>query len=146
MRTVLAACLFCGLLSLSPARADEIGAAVEALLPEIVFVRTGGEWEDGEASGRYRLVISLMDQETGQARLFIQWLAEPQDGSLALVDSQEVAGVAEANLRLLDFTFEADEQTSLLILEAEEIETGVQNTYEVQLGPPGEVEFRPATN
>ena len=67
--TALAACVAPSPRPASSGAAPDVPAAV-------VTVRTLGDWETGEASGAYRLIVTEDGFDPLVSRLYLQWLAE----------------------------------------------------------------------
>ena len=64
---------------------------------EVVEVRSFGIWETSEQSGHYRIVIKQYGYEHVKNTVFIQWIAESEEGN-SLIKSVPISEVNKPNV------------------------------------------------
>lgn len=141
--------------AMTPAFADQISDVVAALPVEITDIRLVGEWTrkmeapEGEPAatetGLYRTIVVTDTANGGASRLFIQWLQNGEVGPI-LIGSIEIPELAELNVVIYDFTYEADDEGLALYLDTYEVGNGTESGYELFLRSAEDYIFQPISN
>lgn len=144
-RAILAACLLT-VATAAPLRADAISDGVQALSGTVQDVRTLGAWEKDGKKGLYRVVVVRGGPEP-TARLFIQWLAKAEDGTLSIDRTVDIQEMVELKRNIGDFVIETDEDGLSLFLEViDPAANGAKESYELFIGEEDGYRFGPASN
>ncbi|MCC2111775.1 MAG: hypothetical protein KDJ16_07065 [Hyphomicrobiales bacterium] len=140
---------------MTAAAADPLGEVVSALPVEITDIRLVGEWTrkmetaDGEPAatetGLYRTIVVTDTANGGASRLFIQWLQNGEVGP-TLIGTIEIPELAELNVVIYDFTYEADDEGLAVYLDTYEAATGAESGYELFLRSADDYIFQPISN
>jgi hypothetical protein len=145
VRAALAACLLT-VVAAAPLRADPVSDGVAALSTTVQDVRTVGTWEKDDKKGVYRVVIVRSGPEP-TARLFIQWLAAAEDGTLSIDRTVDIQEMVELKRNIGDFVIETDEDGLSLFLEViDPVPEGAKESYELFIGDDESYRFGPASN
>lgn len=141
--------------AMTTAFADSLGDVVSALPVEITDIRLVGEWTrkmeaaEGEPAatetGLYRTIIVTDTANGGASRLFIQWLQNGEVGP-SLIGTIEIPELAELNVVIYDFTYEADDDGLALYLDTYEVGNGTESGYELFVRKADDYIFQPISN
>jgi hypothetical protein len=145
VRAILAA-LMLTVVTAAPVRADAISDGVASLSSTMQDVRTVGTWEKDGRKGVYRVVV-VRSAPGPTARLFIQWLAEAEDGTLTIDRTVDIKEMVELKRNIGDFVIETDEDGLSLFLEVfDPAADGAKESYELFIGDDETYRFGPASN
>lgn len=133
-------------LGLGGAVADELADQIKAIPGGVEDVSFGGNWEDGDRSGSYRLVVARAGGERITARLFIQWIAYGDTGEATVADSIEITELAELGVDIANLTTEADVDGLSVYVDTLSEAGGAGETYEIHVFSPTDYMFGPASN
>ena len=75
----------------------QIQAQDSTIPAEVVEVRSFGSWETSDQTGHYRIVIKQYGYEHVRNTVFIQWIAESEEGN-SLIKSVPISEVNEPNV------------------------------------------------
>jgi hypothetical protein len=144
--TVVAAAI-AGFLALShPSSADELLDGLKTLPGNVEDVRVGGTWDRDGKSGIYRVIVSRSGGDAITARLFIQWVAYEDDGSLSVQDTIEIQELADLKVDIVDFTSESDADGLSVFLQTLDPDGSADGNYELIVTSPTQHKFAPASN
>jgi hypothetical protein len=144
--TVVAATI-AGFLSLSlPVSADELLDGLKTLPGNVDDVRVGGTWDRDGKSGIYRVIVARSGGDAITARLFIQWVAYEDDGSLTVQDTVEIQELADLKVDIVDFTSESDNDGLSVFLQTLDPDGSADGNYELIVSSPTQHKFAPASN
>ena len=140
--TVVAA-VVAGFLALShPASADELLDGLKTLPGSVEDVRVGGTWDRDGKSGIYRVIVSRSGGDAITARLFIQWVAYEDDGSLTVQDTIEIQELADLKVDIVDFTSESDADGLSVFLQTLDPDGSADGNYELIVTSPYAAQIR----
>ena len=144
--TVMAAAI-AGILALClPVSADELLDGLKTLPGNVDDVRVGGTWDRDGKSGIYRVIVARSGGDAITARLFIQWVAYEDDGSLTVQDTVEIQELADLKVDIVDFTSESDNDDLSVFLQTLDPDGSADGNYELIVGSPTQHKFAPASN
>ncbi len=144
--TVVAATI-AGFLALSlPVSADELLDGLKTLPGNVDDVRVGGTWDRDGKSGVYRVIVARSGGDAITARLFIQWVAYQDDGSLTVQDTVEIQELADLKVDIVDFTSESDNDGLSVFLQTLDPDGSADGNYELIVSSPTQHKFAPASN
>ena len=147
-RTALAVAVAGGLISNTPALADAIADGVALLPGAIDDVRVAGTWSRDGQSGVYRILIGRGGGNDITARMFIQWVVYHSDGSATLLETIEIAELAELEIDVIDYISESDQDGLTVYIHADNPVSGGDETFELFVFSPtqhDEPNFIPAS-
>jgi hypothetical protein len=133
-------------LGLGGAAADEVADQVKAIPGSVEDVSFGGNWQDGDRSGAYRLVVTRDAGEKVTARLFIQWIAYGAAGQATVDASIEISELTELGVDIGNLAAEADDQGLSVFVDTLSGTGGRGETYEIHIFSPTDYMFGPASN
>lgn len=142
---IAAAALFALLAGGLPAAAQapqQTPVIVTGLPVTVVLVRVVGPWTLPNSRGISRIVGAA---DGTRMRLFVQWIADAPQGAV-LVDTREVAPVAQRGLVFGDVRVEASENDASVFLDTLPGADGLKDTFVLRVRTPGDFRFGPATN
>src|SRR5690606_29531810 len=84
--------------------ADALATGIAAIPPAVEDVRLFGAWEREGRSGVYRVVIARTGSGERQARLFVQWIATPEDGEASVMATTEITELGGLKTDVVDLT------------------------------------------
>ena len=144
--TVMAAAI-AGTLALShPVLADELLDGLKTLPGNVDDVRVGGTWDRDGKSGVYRVIVARSGGDAITARLFIQWVAYEDDGSVSVQDTVEIQELADLKVDIVDFTSESDADGLSVFLQTLDPDGSADGNYELIVSTPTQHKFAPASN
>jgi hypothetical protein len=144
--TVVAA-VIAGFLALPhPASADDLLDGLKTLPGSVEDVRVGGTWDRDGKSGIYRVIVSRSGGDAITARLFVQWVAYEDDGSLSVQDTIEIQELADLKVDIVDFTSESDADGLSVFLQTLDPDGSADGNYELIVTSPTQHKFGPASN
>lgn len=123
--------------------ADALATGIAAIPPAVEDVRLFGAWEREGRSGVYRVVIARTGSGERQARLFVQWIATPEDGEASVMATTEITEVGGLKTDVVDLTGGVEDDGLALYVETG---AGDVTSYEVYVTAPGEYTFGPLSN
>ena len=124
---------------------DELADQVKAIPGGVEEMSFGGNWQDGDRSGAYRLVVTRGGVERVTARLFIQWIAYGEAGA-TVADSIEIAELAELETDIVHLSTEADADGLSVFVDTLAATGGMGETYEIHVFSPTDYLYGPASN
>ena len=143
----VAAALFAGFLATShPVSADELLDGLKTLPGSVEDVRVGGTWDRDGKSGVYRIIVSRSGGDAVTARLFIQWVAYQDDGSVSVQDTVEIQELADLKVDIVDFTSESDADGLSVFLQTLDPDGNADGNYELIVTSPTQHKFAAASN
>ena len=128
------------------ASADELLDGLKTLPGNVDDVRVGGTWDRDGKSGIYRVIVARSGGDAITARLFIQWVAYEDDGSLTVQDTVEIQELADLKVDIVDFTSESDNDGLSVFLQTLDPDGSADGNYELIVGSPTQHNFGPASN
>ncbi|HZP19181.1 MAG TPA: hypothetical protein VFB16_03150 [Bauldia sp.] len=129
-----------------PVFADPIADGIAALPGAVEDVRIGGTWEKDGKTGAYRIFIARSGGEKVTARLFVQWVADNEDGSTTIENTIEIKELTEKKVDVVDYTSESDADGISIYIEAIDPSGEGDTNYELHITSPTEYKFGPASN
>lgn len=126
--------------------ADEVADQVKAIPGAVEDLSFGGNWQDGDRSGAYRLVVTRAGGEKITARLFIQWIAYGDAGEATVADSLEIAELTELGVDIANLSTEADVDGLSVYVDTLSEAGDMGETYEIHVFSPTDYMFGPASN
>lgn len=143
----VAAAAIAGFVAVShQASADELLDGLKTLPGNVEDVRVGGTWDRDGKSGVYRVIVSRSGGDAITARLFIQWVAYEDDGSLTVQDTIEIQELADLKVDIVDFTSESDADGLSVFLQTLDPDGSADGNYELVVTSPTQHKFGPASN
>ena len=129
------------------ARADALTDGIAALPGSVEDVRIGGTWDNGGKSGSYRILVArAVGGENVTARLFVQWIANNDDGTTTVENTIEIKELADLKVDVVDFTAESDTDGLSVFLQTLNPNGSTDANYELFIKSPTEYRFGPASN
>jgi hypothetical protein len=125
--------------------ADEVADQVAAIPGAVEDVSIGGSWQEGEATGAYRIVVTRGGGERVTARLFIQWIAYGEGGSATVRDSIEITELGDLGVDIVNLSTEADDD-GLSVFVDTAADAGGGESFELHVFSPTDYLFGPASN
>ena len=144
--TVMAAAIAVTLALSLPVSADELLDGLKTLPGNVDDVRVGGTWDRDGKSGVYRVIVARSGGDAITARLFIQWVAYEDDGSLTVQDTIEIQELDDLKVDIVDFTSESDNDGLSVFLQTLDPDGSADGNYELIVGSPTQHKFGPASN
>ncbi|MBN9023401.1 MAG: hypothetical protein J0H08_15190 [Rhizobiales bacterium] len=126
--------------------ADDVPDQVRAIPGNVEDVSIGGNWQDGDRSGAYRIVVTRDGIDQIKARLFVQWIAYGDMGQATVADSIEIKELGELGVDIVNLSSETDEQGISVFVDTMNGGGEVGETYEVHVFSPNDYMFGPASN
>jgi hypothetical protein len=142
----VAAGLVAGLGTMVGTTVDVSADAIATIPASVHDVRMTGIWEDEDAVGAYRIVITRAGSESVTTRLFVQWIAVDDAGEATVADSIEIPELAEFGLDIVDYESESDDDGLTVYVKTLDPSDGFSETYELFVFSPTEYVFGPASN
>jgi hypothetical protein len=129
------------------ARADALTDGIAALPGSVEDVRIGGTWDNGGKSGSYRILVArAVGGENVTARLFVQWIANNDDGTTTVENTIEIKELADLKVDVVDFTAESDTDGLSVFLQTLNPNGSTDANYELFIQSPTDYRFGPASN
>ena len=128
------------------AMADDTAETVRAIPGNVEDVSMGGNWEDGDQSGAYRIVVTRGGLDRITARLFVQWIAYSDAGEATVANSMEITELGELGVDIVNLSSESDEQGLSVFVDTMNGGGAMTETYEVHIFSPDDYMFGPASN
>jgi len=128
---------------------DPMLQVATALAPQVIRVRTFGQWQEAENKGFYRGILVRKPPADGKpvaVRLYLQWLQIAKDGTLSVVRTITFPKLAEAEANVTDFRYEKDTGGLVLFIDTLHARTRADTTWELFLRSPEDYDLRPASN
>ena len=144
--TVMAAAIAGTLVLSHPVLADALLDGLKTLPGNVDDVRVGGTWDRDGKSGIYRVIVARSGGDAITARLFIQWVAYEDDGSLTVQDTVEIQELADLKVDIVDFTSESDNDGLSVFLQTLDPDGSADGNYELIVSSPTQHKFGPASN
>jgi len=126
--------------------ADDVPDQVRAIPGNVEDVSIGGNWQDGDRSGAYRIVVTRDGIDRVTARLFVQWIAFGDAGQATVADSIEITEVGDLGVDIVNLSSETDDQGLSVFVDTLNDGDGAGETYEVHIFSPNDYMFGPASN
>lgn len=128
------------------ALADEVPDQVRAIPGNVEDVSIGGNWQDGDRNGTYRIVVTRDGIDRITARLFVQWIAYGDTGEATVEDSIEIKELGDLGVDIVNLSSETDDQGLSVFVDTMNGGDGAGETYEVHIFAPNDYMFGPASN
>ncbi len=120
-----------------------IPPVIEVIDPTVFAVRIVGPWTDKDVQGFSRVILVA---EGDTPRLYVQWMEQPADDEPSVRATVEVEQVATDKLVFGDIRVEASRNDASVFLDTRVDVQGFRETYVLNVGGPGQIQFGPATN
>ncbi|MEX2347773.1 MAG: hypothetical protein WD511_01020 [Balneolaceae bacterium] len=111
----------------------QIQAQDSTIPAEVVEVRSFGIWETSEQIGHYRIVIKQYGYEHVKNTVFIQWIAESEEGN-TLIKSVPISEVNEPNVYAVGIEKINGDKISLNLTDTYTLDN---TSIEISVGSPG---------
>jgi len=126
--------------------ADDVPAQVAAIPGSVEDISIGGNWQDGDRSGAYRIVVTRAGGDKITARLFVQWIAYGDTGEATVADSIEIRELGELGVDIVNLSSESDDEGLSVFVDTLHDAGSAGETFEVHIFSPNDYMFGPASN
>ncbi len=126
--------------------ADEVPEQVRAISGSVEDVSIGGNWQDGDRTGAYRIVVTRGGLDRITARLFVQWIAYGDAGEATVAESIEIKELGDLGVDIVNLSSESDDQGLSVFVDTMNGGEHGPETYEVHIFSPDDYMFGPASN